>query len=76
MNHLEHLKQGMRGDLNKHKEQTFVVPDDCLKYAVKQAKPFIKEHGPHLNKWDQKTVDDFVRLIIRAYKKQELEVPF
>ena len=49
MNHLEHLKQGMRGDLNKHKEQTFVVPDDCLKYAVKQAKPFIKEHGPHLN---------------------------
>ena len=76
MDHLDRLKQGMRGDLNKRKEKTFVVPRHCLRYAVDQAKPFIKKHGPHLNKWEKDTVDDFVRLIIVSYKKKELEVPF
>jgi len=76
MSHLDLLKNGLRGELPEKNENGFVVSDDCKDYAIKQATPFIKEHGPHLNKWDKSTVSKFISVIIRAYKKKESEVPF
>lgn len=76
MSHLDLLKNGLRGELPAKSEKGFIVSDDCKDYAIKQATPFIKEHGPHLNQWDKKTVSDFISVIIRAYKKKESEVPF
>lgn len=74
MEHLELLKEGERGELQTN--QAFIVHDDCKDYAIEQAKPFIKEHGPHLNKWDKQTVSKFISLIIKAYKTKENQVPF
>ena len=54
MSHLDLLKNGLRGELPEKNENGFVVSDDCRDYAIKQAAPFIKEHGPHLNKWDKR----------------------
>jgi hypothetical protein len=63
MSHLDLLKNGLRGELPEKNENGFVVSDDCRDYAIKQAAPFIKEHGPHLNKWDKSTVSNFINFL-------------
>lgn len=76
MEHLNMLAKGVRGDKKKKEKAAYHIPTDCLEYAIEEAKPFIKQHGPHLNTWDKKTIDSFITLIVRAFKTKEYDIPF